>query len=73
MKTTVVDWAATKKDGAILYVRFQKKDGESVGYHRTTLEEGADMDELMQRVNADLSRLGFPPVSDAEIAQLKAL
>lgn len=77
-KKTVIDQIEIRRDGTI-GVRFLKllvdTDGTEslLGYHRTTVEAGADVDTQMAEVNAHLVYMKLGRVDFKEIARLKAV
>jgi hypothetical protein len=77
-KQTTVDQIEIRPDGTV-GIRFAKQvvddDGTvlSSGWDRSTpMAPGCDIDAQMAAVNAGLADLGYPAVTDADIARIKA-
>lgn len=67
-KRTIVDQHEITTNG-IIQIRFRKElveDGKvlSFEYHRTSLQPGEDLGELMSNVNAHLKAMGCAQVND---------
>lgn len=76
MKKTIVDQIEITKDGHIqIRMRKQIVDGNAVfdlGFHRTSIECGGNVEAQMNAVNAHLANMGLGPVHDDEIDQIKS-
>lgn len=61
-------------DNAI-QVRLEKfsSDGDSLGWHRTAIETGGDIDAQFAAVNAHLGAQGYASVSAEDIAKVKTI
>jgi hypothetical protein len=61
-------------DNAI-QVRLEKfsSDGDSLGWHRTAIETGGDIDAQFAAVNAHLGSQGYASVSAEDIATVKTI
>lgn len=75
MKITILDQIEITSEGH-LNIRMRKQivdGGETfdLGYHRTSIECGGNCASQLQAVNEHLDKLGFGPISDDEIAQIK--
>jgi hypothetical protein len=61
-------------DNAI-HIRLEKfsSDGDSLGWHRTAIETGGDIDAQFAAVNAHLGSQGYASVSAEDIATVKTI
>jgi hypothetical protein len=61
-------------DNAI-QIRLEKfsSDGDSLGWHRTAIETGGDIDAQFAAVNAHLGSQGYASVSAEDIATVKTI
>ena len=61
-------------DNAI-QIRFEKfsSDGDSLGWHRTAIETGGDIDAQFAAVNAHLASQSYASVSAEDIATVKTI
>lgn len=75
MKRTIIDQIEITKDGHIqIRMRKQVVDEGSIfelGFHRTIIECGGNIDEQMILVNAHLNQMGFGSISEKEISEIK--
>lgn len=73
MKTLVINQIEILNDGTI-QIRMSKlsSDGDLIGYHRTSVAPGGDVDAQFAAVNAHMEQEGFAPVSAEDIARVKA-
>jgi len=76
MKQTIIDQIEITREGHV-QVRMRKLvvDGEDVfdlGYHRTIVEIGGDLDKQMAEVNAHLTSMGFGSIASEEVNEVRA-
>lgn len=75
MKRVIVDQIEIARDGHI-QIRLKKQiiDGAEtfdLGYHRTIVEVGGNVDAQVATLNAHLAQMGFPAIQAEEIADVK--
>jgi hypothetical protein len=74
---TIIDQIEVVRNGT-LQIRMRKiltVNGvdHDLGFHRTVVEPGADVDQQFALVNKHLKEMGFGPVDAPELARVKAL
>ena len=71
MKQLIIDRIDPTKNGT-LEIKFGKmsSDGDFLGWHRTSVAPGGDIDAQIAAVNAHMGSEGFAPVPDADVAML---
>ena len=72
-KSITVSKVETDKN-SIIFIEFEKhsSDGDLLGYHRTSISPGGDIDAQIAAVNAHMGSEGFAPIPDADVARVKA-
>lgn len=76
MKKTIIDQIEVTREGHI-QVRMRKQiiDGEEtfdLGFHRTIVECGGDVEKQMELVNQHLSGMGFAGIEANNVAEIRA-
>jgi hypothetical protein len=74
MKSLIVDQIEVTKTGNI-QIRMHKmsSDGDLIGNHRTSIEPNGDVDAQIAAVNSHMATENFAPISDVDIARVKAV
>jgi hypothetical protein len=74
MKSLIVDQIEVTKTGNI-QIRMHKmsSDGDLIGNHRTSIEPNGDIDAQITAVNSHMATENFAPISDKDIARVKAV
>lgn len=77
MKRTIIDEITITREGHLnIRLRKQIVDGEDIydlGFHRTVVPVGGDVEEQFALVNQHLSEMGFEGIDIADLAQVKAI
>ena len=74
MKSLIVEQIEVTKTGNI-QIRMHKmsSDGDLIGNHRTSIEPNGDVDAQIAAVNSHMAMENFSPISNADIARVKAV
>jgi hypothetical protein len=69
MKQLILNVIEPTKNGT-LQIKFDKlsSDGDFLGFHRTAIEPGGDVNAQIAAVNAHMGREGFAPLPDEDLA-----
>ena len=72
-KSITVSKVETDKN-SIIFIEFEKhsSDGDLLGYHRTSISPGGDIDAQIAAVNNHMGSEGFAAIPAADVARVKA-